>query len=92
MRGQFPVIEQHPHLGVEIRRTRVQVERAHETTLVVDHERLGVQAGAAAAEQAAAAAARATRAQFVQVHAIAQQWCAIVHVAAVHGRDVIGGQ
>src|SRR5690606_23828886 len=50
--GQWRVVEQHAHLGVEVDRARVDVERADEPVPVVHHERLGVQAGATAAEQA----------------------------------------
>src|SRR5690606_4251872 len=54
-----------------------------------DHEGLGVQAGAAAAEHTGRFG-MPTRLHFVQVHALLKQVLAVVRVAAVHRRHVVG--
>ncbi len=90
LRTQHRVVEQHAHFGIEVGRTRVEVERTDETTTVIDHECLGVQAGPAAAEQAGIQLAVCL--QFVQLHAGLQQRHAVAHVAAVYRRHVVGGE
>src|SRR4030095_9721441 len=40
---QFAIVDQHPYFGVQVRRSRIEIERADENGLVVDHHALGVQ-------------------------------------------------
>ena len=90
---QRRALDEHAELGVGARRARVEVHRADEDDLLVDHRRLGVQAAERRAEHAEALGLLgARRAQLVEIDAGLEHARAIARVAGVDERLVGGGE
>ena len=105
MRG---IVEQHAHLGVEVGRARIEVERTDEAAARRRSRRPWCAGWRRCCRTAAAAAAALglrrivspfrlapavrARADLVQAHAAVEQAPAIFHIAGIHRRHVVGRQ
>ena len=92
LRDQRGTFHQHALLAVEPGRARIEVVAADEQGFLVDRQRLGVQAGAGRAEQARVRLLTRERLQLPELHAALEQLLAVARVAAVHRRDIVGGE
>src|SRR5262245_35048910 len=94
--GQLGAVDDETELGVQVRRTRIEVQGADEYLAAVDGKGFRMQAGAGAAEyaQAAVLVSRVARSapQFEKRDASLKQIGSSFFVAGVHRQDIGGLQ
>ena len=89
-------VDQEPDLGVEPQRAMIEIHRAHEHALPVEHENLGVNGELTRAGRLDALAPIAVRGRcrthLVEFHAVFEQSRAVMKITGMHDRDVGRGE